>query len=204
MTQEIATDSQFVLAFVVFKFFQGNVKIRKCCISEMLTEIVKSLRNVSTKEEIADDEAKEKAIPRPPRSGHVLDGPTLVHRQHGGGLEVAPSGGRKRRAVAGREARLVRPTDYLNRVLADMWVICMCRWTQRNEREARGPHWRESTLFFGLSRQSANGTGGDEINDADFYRFVSDVVTPLFRDGLTILDADGFVLWQALMASLPT
>jgi hypothetical protein len=66
------------------------------------------------------------------------------------------------------------------------------RWATSAERAERGPQqWRESTLFFGLSRQDANGTGGQEISDADFYRFVSDVVTPLFPDGLTVLDAHG-------------
>jgi hypothetical protein len=64
-------------------------------------------------------------------------------------------------------------------------------WIQREERAKRGTQWRESTLFFGLSLQNGNGTGGDEISDVQFYCFVSEVVTPLFPDGLTVLDAYG-------------
>ncbi|ELR25743.1 lipoprotein, putative [Acanthamoeba castellanii str. Neff] len=66
------------------------------------------------------------------------------------------------------------------------------RWTRSEERAKRNVQWRESTLFFGLSRQTgSNGTGDEQISDAEFDHFIARVVTPLFPDGLTILDAHG-------------
>jgi len=67
------------------------------------------------------------------------------------------------------------------------------RWTRSEERAKRNVQWRESTLFFGLSRQTSNGTGDEQISDAEFDDFVARIVTPLFPDGLTILDAHGCV-----------
>jgi hypothetical protein len=42
------------------------------------------------------------------------------------------------------------------------------------------------TLYFGRSRP-----GGDTISDADWQRFLAEVVTPRFPSGLTVLDATG-------------
>jgi hypothetical protein len=68
------------------------------------------------------------------------------------------------------------------------------RWTIGEERAKRNVQWRESTLFFGLSRQTGgNGTGDEQISDAEFDHFIARVVTPLFPDGRTILDAHGCV-----------
>lgn len=41
-------------------------------------------------------------------------------------------------------------------------------------------------LFFGLQLP-----GGNEIRETDFDTFLNSVVTPLFPDGLTVLDAEG-------------
>ncbi len=41
-------------------------------------------------------------------------------------------------------------------------------------------------LFFGLELP-----GGNEIHETDFDTFMNSVVTPLFPDGLTVLDAEG-------------
>jgi hypothetical protein len=46
--------------------------------------------------------------------------------------------------------------------------------------------WTEITLFLGRSM----GDRG-EVAEGDFQRFLGEVVTPLFADGLTVLDATG-------------
>jgi hypothetical protein len=46
--------------------------------------------------------------------------------------------------------------------------------------------WTEIVLFLG--RAMSDGT---EVGEADFQRFLGEVVTPLFPDGLTVLDAAG-------------
>jgi hypothetical protein len=46
--------------------------------------------------------------------------------------------------------------------------------------------WSEIDLYFGRSI-----AGGGEVSEAQFRRFLSEVVTPNFPDGLTVVDADG-------------
>jgi len=41
-------------------------------------------------------------------------------------------------------------------------------------------------LYFGLSRK-----GGSDVTEAEFQRFIDEIVTPRFPNGLTVLDARG-------------
>lgn len=52
-------------------------------------------------------------------------------------------------------------------------------------RTLQGEYWQRTELFFG--RNSPAG----EISEAQFQAFLDGVVTPLFPDGLTVLDANG-------------
>eukprot|EP00008_Paramoeba_atlantica_P009354 CAMPEP_0201488386 /NCGR_PEP_ID=MMETSP0151_2-20130828/17930_1 /ASSEMBLY_ACC=CAM_ASM_000257 /TAXON_ID=200890 /ORGANISM="Paramoeba atlantica, Strain 621/1 / CCAP 1560/9" /LENGTH=211 /DNA_ID=CAMNT_0047873661 /DNA_START=136 /DNA_END=767 /DNA_ORIENTATION=- len=56
--------------------------------------------------------------------------------------------------------------------------------------------WVKTELYFGLSY--VNSTTGDteEVTIEEFNQFVSDVVTPLYPDGLTLLPGKG--QWQSL------
>jgi hypothetical protein len=51
---------------------------------------------------------------------------------------------------------------------------------------SRGGAWMETDLYCGMSRND-----GSIITDPQFNRFINDVVTPRFPDGLTILPANG-------------
>ena len=51
-----------------------------------------------------------------------------------------------------------------------------------------GPLWQETQLFLG--RDSPGG----EVTEAQWQRFLDEVVAPRFQDGFTVLDADGFYL----------
>lgn len=58
-----------------------------------------------------------------------------------------------------------------------------------SDRGARRPAsevWRRTELFFGLSRK-----GGPDVTEEEFARFLREVVTPRFPDGLTVLAGDG-------------
>ena len=48
--------------------------------------------------------------------------------------------------------------------------------------------WHETQLFLG--RDSPNG----EVTEAQWQGFLDEVVAPRFKDGFTVLDADGFYL----------
>ena len=51
-----------------------------------------------------------------------------------------------------------------------------------------GPLWQETQLFLG--RDSPSG----EVTEAQWQKFLDEVVAPRFKDGFTVLDADGFYL----------
>lgn len=48
--------------------------------------------------------------------------------------------------------------------------------------------WHETQLFLG--RDSPSG----EVTEAQWQKFLDEVVAPRFKDGFTVLDADGFYL----------
>ena len=50
---------------------------------------------------------------------------------------------------------------------------------------AVGDTWVRTELFFGTDKP------GPDVTDRQFQRFVNDVITPRFPDGLTVLDGDG-------------
>lgn len=51
---------------------------------------------------------------------------------------------------------------------------------------AASPEWVRSEVFFGLTIP-----GGGSISEGDWERFLNDDVTPLFPDGLSVLDSAG-------------
>jgi hypothetical protein len=59
----------------------------------------------------------------------------------------------------------------------------------RGDVDALGLPWVRTELFLG--RAIPRDAGGGEVSEADFARFIAEIVTPRFPDGLTIVDATG-------------
>jgi hypothetical protein len=81
--------------------------------------------------------------------------------------------------MAGRAAPLVA---------ASLLLVSLagCSVTQSDPSPFDAPVQIETRLYFGLSRP-----GGGTVEPAQWERFVAEVVTPRFPDGLTVFDARG-------------
>ena len=49
-----------------------------------------------------------------------------------------------------------------------------------------GEHMTQTTLYFGLSRPT-----GSDVKPAEWQNFIDDMVTPRFKEGLTVMDGQG-------------
>ena len=81
------------------------------------------------------------------------------------------------------------PPHVRRAVLAVILAICLllpaCGPFGTASRPPDGERWVLTTLYFGLSRP------GGEVTPEEWRRFVDEVVTPRFKDGLTVFEASG-------------
>ncbi|MFT7617625.1 MAG: hypothetical protein ACI97A_001264 [Planctomycetota bacterium] len=58
-----------------------------------------------------------------------------------------------------------------------------------DQKEATREHWHRTEMYFGMKKKD-----GSSVTSAAFEKFVDDVITPRFKDGLTVVKATG--QWQ--------
>lgn len=83
-----------------------------------------------------------------------------------------------------REFRGARLCDYHRIMLRTLLISTIIAFSLGCEPKVSP--WTRSELYFGLSRND-----GPAITDEEWQRFMVEVVTPRFPDGLTIVDATG-------------